>query len=134
EGVQIRGGEPLLTMWAEGSQRLIAAGSGFLDVTDPRNPTMFSSDQYQGQANVVYNDDLKKWIIIASAQRPLTFPIPEFPRGQYHEEYARTAREFDGFLGIRVYDATDPANVKLLSEFNTGASGHGTHHNFYDGG
>ena len=134
EGVSIRGGEPLLTMWAEGANRLIAAGSGFLDVTDPKNPFVFSTDQYSGQANVVYNDQLKKWIIIGAAQIPLTFPTPEFPRGKYHEEYAQQARDFDGFRGIRVYDATDPSDVQLLSEFNTGETGHGTHHNFYDGG
>jgi hypothetical protein len=134
EGVSIRGGEPLLTMWAEGSQRLIAAGSGFLDVSDPRNPVVFSTGQFAGQTNVVFNDELGKWLVITSHQIPLTFPIPEFPRGKYHEEYAQQARDFTGFRGIRVYDATDPLNVQLLSEFSTGETGHGTHHNFYDGG
>lgn len=134
EGIQISGGEPLMTMWAEGSHRLIAAGTGFLDVSDPKKPFTYGQGQLPGQKIVVYSDEVDKWLVVTSHQRPLTAPNPQFPRGQYHPEYAQQAWNFNGFMGIRVYDATDPGNVKLLSEFNTGENGHGTHHNFYDGG
>ena len=36
--------------------------------------------------------------------------------------------------GIRVYDATNPSKIVKLSEFSTGATGQGTHRNYYDGG
>jgi hypothetical protein len=87
-----------------------------------------------GQKIVVYSDEIDKWLVVTSHQRPLTAPNPQYPRGKYHPEYAQQAWDFDGFMGIRVFDASDPGNVKLLSEFNTGETGHGTHHNFYDGG
>ncbi|MBB5790266.1 LVIVD repeat-containing protein [Jiangella mangrovi] len=133
-GIQISGGEPLMTMWAEGSRRLIAGGSGFLDVTDPKNPVAVGQGRIPGQKIVVYSDEIDKWLVVTSHQRALTAPNPQYPRGKYHPEYAQTAWDDNGFKGIRVYDASDPENVTLLSEFSTGASGSGTHHNFYDGG
>jgi len=38
EGPQISSGEPLMTMWARGSRRLIASSNGWLDITNPRKP------------------------------------------------------------------------------------------------
>lgn len=132
--VSIRGGEPLTTMWTKGKQRLLAAGGGFLDVTEPAAPFVVNTDAYDGSPNVVYNDRLGKWILLTSAQAPLTAPNQEFPRGKYCEEYARQSTESTVFRGVRTYDATDPSNVQLLQEFGTGQSGSGTHMNFYDGG
>ncbi len=47
-----------------------------------------------------------------------------------------------GLRGIRIWDATDPVNIVLLSEFSTDGgdpkrkiqAGSGTHRNYYDGG
>jgi hypothetical protein len=127
--------EPQANMWVKGSQRLIATGGGFLDITDPTNPVRFNNGQYSGGfANIVYNEQLKKWILMTSAEAPRTVPSVEFPRGKYHPEYFEQARSFTGFRGIRTWDATDPNNVQMLDEFNTGQSGSGTHMNAYDGG
>ncbi|HEV2101944.1 MAG TPA: hypothetical protein VGR58_04115, partial [Candidatus Acidoferrum sp.] len=41
---------------------------------------------------------------------------------------------FKGLRGVRFYDATDPSKIVKLSEFSTGATGQGTHRNYYDGG
>lgn len=35
---------------------------------------------------------------------------------------------------MRFYDATNPSKIIKLSEFSTGATGQGTHRNYYDGG
>lgn len=133
-GVTVSGGEPQTTMWARGRQRLLPASGGFVDVSDPRNPVVFSKGTYQGSPNVVFSERLRKWILLTSGQASLTSPNPQFPRGKYAPEYAKTSIESKAFRGIRTYDATDPSNVKLLQEFPTGQSGFGTHMNFYDGG
>lgn len=135
EGVSISAGEPQANMWAKGPQRLIVGGGGFLDVTDPTRPEVFNSDVYEGGfPNIVFNEQLKKWILITSVEAPRTVPSVEFPRGKYHPEYFEQARSYTGPRGIRTWDATDPANVQLLQEFNTGQTGSGTHMNAYDGG
>lgn len=133
-GVSMSGGEPLTTMWTKGKQRLLRAGSGFLDVTEPKKPFVFNTGVVSGQANVVYNEKLRKWILLVGSQAPLTSPTPEFPRGKYHPEYAAKSTSSTAFRGIRLYDGTDPSNIQQLSEFGTGDSGSGTHMNFYDGG
>lgn len=135
ERVSISAGEPQANMWAKGPQRLIVGGGGFLDVTDPTRPEVFNSDVYEGGfPNIVFNEQLKKWILITSVEAPRTVPSVEFPRGKYHPEYFEQARSYTGPRGIRTWDATDPANVQLLQEFNTGQTGSGTHMNAYDGG
>lgn len=131
----ISASEPQANMWVKGSQRLIATGGGFFDITEPTNPVRFNNDQYSGGfANIVYNEQLKKWILLTSVEAPRTVPTVEFPRGKYHPEYLEEARSYTGPRGIRTWDATDPDNVQMLDEFNTGQSGSGTHMNAYDGG
>ncbi|HTC86694.1 MAG TPA: hypothetical protein VK686_00280, partial [Bryobacteraceae bacterium] len=39
-GSTISGGEPLMAMWAKGKQRLLPAGGGFIDVTEPTKPVV----------------------------------------------------------------------------------------------
>src|SRR5690349_617584 len=133
-GMTASGGEPLTALWAKGPQRLLCGGGGFLDITDPRKVSMVYKGAYQGRANVVYNRQLRKWIVLASSQAPLTDPNLEYPRGKYHSEYAEKSINSKVFRGVRTYDATDPAKITLLQEFGTGQKGAGTHMNFYDGG
>ena len=38
EGRSISSGEPLMAMWAQGDQRLLPSGSGWLDLSNPRDP------------------------------------------------------------------------------------------------
>ena len=58
EGPQIWSGEPLMSMWARGEQRRIAASRGWLDVTDPRNPEY--TDVGIGQGTVAYQESTGK--------------------------------------------------------------------------
>jgi hypothetical protein len=133
EGPRTAGGEPLMAMWARGDQRLLPAGSGWVDVSDPRNPTRVeASNRISGC--IIYNTRLRKWLMVESARQPNTSPIPGTPHGRYHDEVLREALGYDGLRGIRVYDINDPTAPNLLGEFSTGETGTGTHMNFYDGG
>ncbi len=133
-GVTISSGEPLVVMWARGRQRLLPAGRGWLDITDPTKPVLIETGQTRIGGCVAYNTKLRKWIMMSSAGRPLTGANPEFPYGQYHKEYREKVLNWPGFRGIRTHDVTDPTRPVLLQEFSTGKRGGGTHHNFYDGG
>ena len=133
-GSTISGGEPLMAMWASGKQRLLPAGTGFVDVSEPKNPVVFNKGVIQGMGCVTYNTKLKKWIMMCTAAAPLTSATPEFPHGQYDKELRDRSVNYKGLRGIRNYDITDPSKPNLLQEFSTGEKGNGTHHNFYDGG
>ena len=133
-GSNISGGEPLMAMWARGKQRLLPANGGFLDVSDPKKPVVMNKGLTRGPGAVVYNAQLKKWIMMCTAAAPLTSATPEFPHGQYDKELRDKSVNFKGLRGIRNYDITNPEKPELLQEFNTGEKGNGTHHNFYDGG
>jgi len=133
-GSTISGGEPLMAMWAKGKQRLLPAGGGFVDVSDPKNPVVLNKAVVRGNGPVVYNTKLKKWIMMTTAAAPLSSAIPQYPRGQYDKELRDKSVNYKGLRGIRTYDITDPTKPMLLEEFSTGEKGNGTHHNFYDGG
>ena len=133
-GSTISGGEPLQAMWARGKQRLLPAGGGFVDVSEPKNPVVLNKGVTRGFGAVVYNTQLKKWIMMCTAAAPLTSADPQFPHGQYDKELRDRSINYKGLRGIRNYDITDPTKPNLLQEFNTGEKGNGTHHNFYDGG
>jgi hypothetical protein len=127
------GGEPLMNMWSRDARRLIAAGEGWIDVTDAKNPTLIAS-KTRIQGCIAYNESLEKWLMVSSAAEPITVGSPQYPYGKYHAEVYRKAVAFDGLRGIRTYDITQPEEPQLLDEFSTGDSGSGTHMNFYDGG
>ena len=122
-------------LWVKGSQRLLLCGGGrFVDITDPRNPVLTNEESIGGNGDLAYATHLKKWIIMTGRGPIITAPNPQYPKGKYHEEYAARSTNYEGFRGIMTHDATDPANVTLLQEFNTGETGSGSHANFYDGG
>ncbi len=133
-GSTISGGEPLMAMWARGKQRLLPAGGGFVDVSEPKNPVVFSKGQIRGNGPVVYNTQLKKWLEMTTAAQPLTSATPTYPHGQWDKPLRDKVLAYQGLRGIRNYDITDPSKPNLLQEFNTGEKGNGTHMNFYDGG
>jgi hypothetical protein len=133
-GSTIRGGEPLMVMWAKGKQRLLPAGGGFVDISEPKNPVVLNNGVIKGPGCVVYNTRLKKWIMMCTAAQPLTSATPQYPHGQYDMELRDKVLAYKGLRGIRNYDITDPTKPDLLQEYNTGEKGNGTHHNFYDGG
>lgn len=133
-GTTISGGEPLMALWAKGKQRLLPANGGFLDISDPKKPTVVNRGVMRGGGAVVYNTKLKKWLSMNTAAAPLTSATPEFPNGQYDKELRDKSVNFKGLRGIRNYDISDPTKPMLLQEYSTGEKGNGTHHNFYDGG
>jgi hypothetical protein len=114
-----------MQMMSVGSRRYMFQQGDVLDISDVRRPTVFNKKGFDGaQVQVAYNKDLKKWILMTGSQTPITDSTPEAPMGKY----------FKGLRGVRFYDATDPAKIVKLSEFSTGATGQGTHRNYYDGG
>ncbi len=134
-GASISGGEPLMVMWAKGKQRLLPSGGDFVDVSEAKNPLLLNKKRVtMGGGPVVYNNKLKKWVMMCTAAQPLTGATPEFPHGQYDKELRDKVLAYKGLRGIRNYDVTDPTKPNMLQEYNTGAKGNGTHHNFYDGG
>lgn len=134
KGPRISGGEPLMAMWANGTQRLLPGGDGWVDISDPRKPVLIRTGSIRIGGCVAYNTTLKKWIMLASAGQPLTGANPTYPYGQYHEALRDKVLSYPGLRGIRTYDITNPGEPVLLDEFSTGKTGSGTHMNFYDGG
>lgn len=134
-GSTISGGEPLTTMWARGKQRMLPANGGFVDISDGSKPVVLNKGAFKGSLpGVVYNSNLKKWLLMTAAAAPLTSSTPQYPEGQYSPELRQKSVGFKGLRGIRNYDITSPDKPDLLQEFNTGDTGNGTHMNFYDGG
>jgi hypothetical protein len=129
-----RGGK--MQMMSTGKQRFLFQQGDVIDVSDPRKPTMYNQHGYQGnQVQVAYNKNLKKWILMTGASAPITASTPAAPNGKYDDpKLLEPWRNYKGLRGVRFWDVTDPSKVVKLSEFSTGATGSGTHRNYYDGG
>ena len=129
-----RGGK--MQMMAIGSRRYLFQQGDVIDVSDVRKPAFYNKGGFQGnQVQLAYNKELKKWILMTGAQTPITDSTPEAPMGKYDDPHLDDKRKnYKGLRGIRFYDATDPSKIVKLSEFSTGATGQGTHRNYYDGG
>lgn len=121
-------------LWARGKRRMIAYQGGFVDITDPLNASVIGERGLGVFQSCVFHTALKKWIRVVAHQMPLTPGTPDYPRGKYHPDYARKSMEDPGFRGIKTYDVTNPEQPVLLNAFETGATGHGVHAPFYDGG
>lgn len=141
-GLSRTGGK--VQMMARGKQRLLFQSGNIYDITDPLKPQVFARGVYQGgQLQLAYNAELKKWILMTGAAAPSTSSTAEKPHGKYHHpEKVEEAINAPGLRGVRVYDATDPSNIRLLSKWScdqgdpdrTLQTGGGTHRNFYRGG
>ncbi len=131
---QHRGGK--MQMMSAGSRRYLFQQGDVIDVSDVRKPVLFNQGGFQGnQVQVAYNKNLKKWILMTGAQTPITDSTPEAPMGKYDDPHLDDKRKnYKGLRGVRFYDASDPAKIIKISEFSTGATGQGTHRNYYDGG
>jgi hypothetical protein len=137
-----------MQMWAKGERRYLFQGGNprgyVIDVTDPLNPHVIAEDAFEGrQIQLGYNAELDKWILMTGAAPPLIRASIEFPHGKWDDPTAfDRVRDHKGLRGVRFYDATDPLNITLLSEFSTDLgdpsrevqTGGGTHRDFYDGG
>src|SRR5580765_4287884 len=54
-GASVAGGEPLMAMWAKGRQRMLPAGGGWVDVSEPKNPVVVKTERRGAGGAVVYN-------------------------------------------------------------------------------
>jgi hypothetical protein len=119
-----------------GSRRYLLQQGDVIDISDLRQPQMYNQGGFEGsQLQVAYNSKLKKWILMTGAQAPITASTPQAPNGKYDDPHlADKWRNFKGLRGVQFYDASDPSKIVKLSEFSTGATGSGTHRNYYDGG
>ena len=137
-----------LQMMAVGEHRYLFQGGipkgDVIDVTDPLNPVVVNEDAFLGrQIQLAYNNDIGKWILMTGAAPPLIKATTEFPHGKYDDPGAyERVKTHKGLRGVRFYDASDPLNIHLLSEFSTDLgdparelqTGGGTHRDYYDGG
>src|SRR5437773_9718116 len=110
-----------LQMMAIGSRRLILQNGDVIDVSDPRTPKLVKHAAFRGsQLQVAFNRKLGKWILITGASSPITSTTATAPNGKYDEPSPiEKTKQGPGLRGIRIWDATDPANIILLSEFST---------------
>jgi len=137
-----------MQMMTLGERRFLFQGGkpkgDVIEVTDPLNPVVINEDAFVGrQFQLAYNAEINKWILMTGAAPPLLRATIENPHGKYDEEGAYDkVKNHEGLRGVRFYDATDPYNIKLLSEFSTDLgdpsrklqTGGGTHRDYYDGG
>jgi len=128
-----------LQMMAIGPRRFILQNGDVIDVSDPRAPKLVKHGAFRGsQLQVAFNKKLGKWILITGASSPITSTTATAPNGKYDDaSLIEKTKQGPGLRGIRIWDATDPANMILLSEFSTDGgdperkvqAGSGTHRN-----
>ncbi|MFC1795639.1 LVIVD repeat-containing protein [Pseudomonadota bacterium] len=137
-----------MQMMSVGERRYLFQGGkplgDVIDVTDPLNPVVINEDGFLGrQLQLAYNKKASRWVLITGSAPPLIRATEQYPHGKYDDPTANDrVTNFKGLRGIRLYDASDPRNLQLLSEFSTDGgdpsrelqTGGGTHRDFYDGG
>src|SRR5258708_10904187 len=125
-----------MQLMSVGNRRYMFQQGDVIDISDVRKPVFYNKGGFEGgQVQVAYNRNLKKWILMTGAQTPITDSTPEAPMGKYDDPHLDDKRNnYKGLRGVRFYDVTDPSKIVKLSEFSTGATGQGTHRNYYDGG
>lgn len=137
-----------MQMMTVGDRRFLIQGGipmgSVLDVTDPLDPVVVNEDAFVGrQIQLGYNKDIGKWILMTGAAPPLIRATEEYPHGKYDDPTALDrVNQHEGLRGVRFYDASDPLDIKLISEFSTDLgdpartlqTGGGTHRDYYDGG
>ena len=74
-GPRVDGGEPLMAMWAKGAQRLLPCRSGWVDVSDARNPDVIETD-VRTQGCIAYHEASNRWLMVsfqlrAKSRKPL---------------------------------------------------------------
>lgn len=134
-----------IEMMAIGERRFLFQQTAVIDVTNPLEPKIISEGTYVGDGDIqlAYNQSLGKWILITSADVPSTSSHPGAFNGKYDDpSLIDKDIELPGLRGVRVYDATDPTDIRLLSKWSCDQldperelqTGSGTAHNFYSGG
>jgi len=131
-------------MMAIGKRRLLFNNGNVWDVSDALHPELINQKAWLGsQIQLAYNTNIGKWILVAGAAPPPTSSTVEAPDGKYGDpRLVDNTRYYAGLRGVRVYDASDPERIRLLSMWSCDQgdptravqTGGGTHRNYYDGG
>lgn len=131
-------------MMAIGKRRFLFNNGSVWDVSDALHPELIRQKAFPGnQLQLAYNSSIGKWILMTSAAPPPTSASLGAPNGKYDDlRLIDNSRYYAGLRGVRIYDASDPANIKLLSMWSCDQgnpvravqTGGGSHRNFYDGG
>ncbi|RMD87960.1 MAG: hypothetical protein D6807_06795, partial [Alphaproteobacteria bacterium] len=131
-------------MMAKGKRRFLFTNGEVWEVTDALKPVLINRHAFLGrQVQLAYNRKIGKWILMTGASPPPTSSTPEAPHGKYDDpRLVYNSLYAAGLRGVRFYDASDPENVRLISEWSCDQgdpsrpvqTGGGTHRNYYDGG
>lgn len=133
-----------MQMMAKGNRRYLFTGGDVIDITDASKPRMLNKGGFIGrQIQLAYNKNVKKWLLMTGGAPPPTSTLPEAPHGKYDAPWMIDAtRHAPGLRGVRMYDATNPEKITLLSKWSCDQgdpdreiqTGGGTHRNYFDGG
>jgi len=130
-------------MMSKGENRYLFQSGTVLDVTEPLNPKIIAEDLYSGHAQLSFNKDLGRWILINSTGVGPTSTHAKALNGKYDDpSLVDAVINRKGLRGVRIYDATEPTNLQLLSEWSCDQgdpkrplqTGSGAGQNWYDGG
>ena len=126
--------------------QLTSSGCAVYDITKPLQPSIINEGAFEAQQiQLAYNRMAQKWLVIAAhhSDPPNAYPSPEFPNGRYDDPRIEIGwRDWRGLRGVKIWDATDPTDMKLLSEYSTDGGdpsrelqeGMGVKESFYTGG
>ncbi len=131
-------------MMAIGKRRLLFNAGKVWDVSVALHPELINQGAWTGpQLQLAYNNKLSKWILMTSGAPRPTSITPEAPHGKYDDlRLLDNTRYHAGLRGVKIYDATNPQDIKLMSMWSCDQgdptravqTGGGTHRNYYDGG
>ena len=133
-----------MQMMAKGKRRYLFNRGNVWDISDALHPELVNQKAFFGsQIQLAYNKKLKKWIMMMGASPPPTSSTPEAPNGKHDDpRLFNNSFYYAGLRGVRIYDATDPTKITLMSKWSCDQgdpdrdvqTGGGTHRNYYDGG
>ena len=133
-----------MQMMAKGDRRYLFNRGNVWDISNAQNPELVNEGGWiGGQFQLAFNQQLGNWIMVAGASPPPSSATIEHPNGKYDDpRLIDNIIYYPGLRGVRIYDATDPTNIKLLSMWSCDQgdptravqTGGGTHRNYYDGG
>ncbi|MBT6410809.1 MAG: twin-arginine translocation signal domain-containing protein [Betaproteobacteria bacterium] len=146
--LETEAGQHGMQMYVKGDRRYMFTARSIIDVTDPLNPVTIKEDPWPvGSLGdipaLAYNKKLGKWIMLVGAGMQPTMPTEDKIGGKY--KYPSKIIDVitkPGLRGCRIYDVTDPTDIKLLSEWSADLGdpgrelqgGEGIFHIYYDGG
>jgi hypothetical protein len=113
-------------MMAVGNRRYLlqitGSGGQVYDITDPLHPVVVNDAAFDAECiELAFNQRTGKWLLVAGFDVDPGPPMtPDHPQGKYDDpSMASRYLEWEGLRGFRLYDATDPLNLKVLSEYST---------------